>query len=66
MSSWAYCINDDCNVGISLDDYSLQNVIDQSYECPECGAWNPVVGYTLAELLQSMEDRLAALENEVL
>ena len=54
MGAWAYCQGTDCDQPIQRDDYSMEDVMNETYECPTCGYINYVVGYSAAEAMQNM------------
>ena len=64
MSAWAYCCNDECHQPIQRNDYSMKDIIDDSYTCPTCGVINNVMYYSPAEALQDLFDRVTALEDQ--
>jgi predicted RNA-binding Zn-ribbon protein involved in translation (DUF1610 family) len=60
MSAWAYCTN--CNAGIDRDNYSIIDICNDSYVCPQCGSHNHVIGVTTADWLIELEERVTRLE----
>ena len=65
MSAWAYCQGDDCHQPIQRDDYSAQQIMDGYYDCPTCGYTNDVQCFSPGEYIQSLEDRIVKLEEQM-
>ena len=57
--SHVYCVN--CVKPIEQEDYSVQDVENQYYQCTKCGQQNPC-HMTMSEVIENLQQRVAQLE----